>query len=65
MMEGRASPHLQHPAVASRTPFPVVIILRRRRGLPPGCPETPHGAPVQRPCYGRENVTVSHLRIRP
>jgi hypothetical protein len=33
----------------------------RRRGLAPGCPETPHGAPIRGSCYGRENITVSHL----
>jgi len=26
----------------------------------PGFPETPHITPAFLPCYGRENITVSH-----
>ena len=36
---------------------------RHRRVAGPRRPvarETPHGAPAFRPCYGRENITVSH-----
>ena len=34
-----------------------------RQGLAPGFPETLHDAPIRRPCYGRENVTVSHQQL--
>lgn len=34
----------------------------RRQGPASGFPETLHGAPIIRSCYGRENITVSRLQ---
>lgn len=36
-----------------------MVITRGRRGLSPRCPETPHCALARKPCYGRENISVS------
>jgi len=45
----------QNPAVAEQGEK----ASGERWGLPSACAETPHGAPVLPPCYGRENITVS------
>ena len=59
MMEGRVSPHLLALCSGIMDPEFPWSSRRGRRGLSPGCPETPQSALVQRPCYGRENITVS------
>ncbi|MCP5246865.1 MAG: hypothetical protein H6937_13305 [Burkholderiales bacterium] len=40
--------------------------IRAGGGAPqPGFPETPHITPALLPCYGRENITVSHPHPKP